>query len=134
MFNKGEIYRRVDLHKTYGGQRQGGISTPSKHNMVMIFSGPTGEQYGYADGWTKSGKYRYTGEGQIGDMQFVRGNRAIRDHLENGTDIHLFEYIRQGFVEYIGEMRYENHFIRQGKDKDGHVRQVIIFELVPVDN
>lgn len=133
MFNKGETYRRVDLHENYGGQRQGGISTPAQHKIVMIFSSTTGELYGYTDGWTEDGKYLYTGEGQVGDMQFVRGNRAIRDHLADGTDIHLFEYVRQGFVKYVGKMRYEKHHFRRNKDRNGQLRQTIVFELVPMD-
>jgi hypothetical protein len=28
--------------------------------------------------------FPYTGEGQIGDMNFVRGNLALREHLKRG--------------------------------------------------
>ena len=42
----------------------------------------------------------YTGEGQRGDMDFVRGNLAIRDHVANGKDLHLFEYVQTGYVRY----------------------------------
>ena len=53
MFVLGSTYRRTDLHKSYGGQRQGGISTPSGRNFILLFTGEQGEQYGYWDGWTE---------------------------------------------------------------------------------
>lgn len=64
----------------------------------MLFTGETGNQYGYIDGWSEEGVFFYMGEGQRGDMTFVRGNLAIRDHIANGKDIHLFESVRKGFV------------------------------------
>lgn len=129
-FTIGEIYRRRSLHDLFGGQQQGGISTPSKHNFIMLFTSETGEQYGYNDGW-KDGKYLYTGEGQRGDMQFVRGNAAIRDHHERDKKLHLFRYVKMGHVEYLGEMVYVAHHLRKGPDVDGKMRQVIVFELMP---
>jgi 5-methylcytosine-specific restriction protein A len=107
MFVQGQVYRRRDLHQQFGGQQQGGISTPSSANIVLLFTGEAGEQHGYRDDWTKDGVFLYTGEGQRGDMQFVRGNLAIRDHAANGKDLHLFEYIKgnsKGVVRYIGQM------------------------------
>src|SRR2546421_12276750 len=78
MFVQNREYRRIDLHKQFGGQGQGGISTPRMYPLILLFTGDVGEQYGYADGWTKEGLFLYVGEGQQGDMQFVRGNAAIR--------------------------------------------------------
>lgn len=48
--------------------------------------------------------FLYTGEGQRGDMTFVRGHRAVRDHVEDGKDLHLFRYVHRGYVEYLGKM------------------------------
>jgi hypothetical protein len=43
---------RVDLHKNYGGSRQGGISPSAQTPNVFIFSDASvGEQYGYFDRW-----------------------------------------------------------------------------------
>src|SRR5437016_13409603 len=83
MFIQGHVYRRRDLHDQYGGQRQGGISTPSQYPFVMLFTGESGEQHGYADSWSADGLFLYKGEGQQGDMAFIRGNVAIRDHMDN---------------------------------------------------
>lgn len=134
MFEKGEIYnRRNDLHRLYGGQMQGGISTPSKHNFIMLFTSTTGEQYGYKDGWNSDGYYIYTGEGQDGDMSFTRGNLAIRDHEKKNKELHVFEYVSMGHVKYVGQMIYQDHKIIQGKDIKGNVRKIITFILKPVD-
>ena len=87
MFIEGQIYRRTWLHQQYGGQQQGGSSSPSQHKFILLFTGEMGGQYGYSDSWTEDGLFLYTGEGQPGDMTFIRGNAAIRDHLEDAKDL-----------------------------------------------
>ena len=77
-FKKGEVYKRSLIHEEYGGNRQSGISYPAEHDMVFIFTGFSGEEYGYNDRW-ENGYFLYYGEGQEGDMEFVRGNKAIRN-------------------------------------------------------
>jgi 5-methylcytosine-specific restriction protein A len=63
MFIKGNLYRRRDLHALYGGQQQGGISTPPAHPFIFLFTSPRGEEYGCIDGWQKDGvTFLYTGE------------------------------------------------------------------------
>lgn len=132
MFVLGNNYRRHDLHEMYGGQGQGGISTPSLENFILLFTGKTGQRYGYQDGWTEEGCFFYTGgEGQRGDMLFLRGNLAIRDHEINGKDIHLFESVRKGYVRYIGQMVCTGYHKVRAPDIDGNDRQAIIFELTP---
>lgn len=107
MFVIGKVYRRRDLHAEFGGQEQGGISTPSDHNLIFLFTGESGKKYGYSDRWTNDGIFLYTGERQVGDMEFVRGNRAIRDHAEDGKDLHLFAQTPdKRFVRYEGQMAY----------------------------
>ena len=49
MFVQGQVYRRRDLHDQYGGQQQGGISTPANHPIILLFTGKSGQQNGYAD-------------------------------------------------------------------------------------
>lgn len=75
-FTIGQEYRRRDLHTVYGGQRQGGISTPQQFPIVLLFTGESGEQYGYGDTFQADGTFWYTGEGQVGDMEMVRGNEC----------------------------------------------------------
>ena len=131
--NKGHEYNRRTLHKEFGGQQQGGISTPANHNMIFLFTADRGSDYGYKDGWTPEGLFTYTGEGQRGDMQFLRGNAAIRDHHANGKTLHLFENIGGGQVRYLGEMTYHGHTEQSGPDLEGKMRKMIVFQLKPVN-
>jgi HNH endonuclease len=132
MFIQGHLYRRSVLHDRYGGQRQGGISTPSLFPFIMLFTGESGEQHGYTDGWSADGLFLYTGEGQQGDMAFVRGNAAIRDHVTHGKDIHLFAQVRTGYIRYMGQMVCTGYHVQPGPDTSGRPRQMIIFELTPL--
>jgi 5-methylcytosine-specific restriction enzyme A len=130
MFVVGNIYnRRQDIHRKYGGQAQGGISSPSKHLLIFIFTGPSGEAYGYRDEFKPDGTFTYTGEGQVGDMQMVRGNRAIREHTKSGRSMHLFEQAGKGRVRYMGEATYLGHHLEQRPDIEGNLRNAIVFEL-----
>jgi 5-methylcytosine-specific restriction protein A len=136
MFEQGRIYRRRDLHDRFGGQRQGGISTPKDLPLIFLFTGESGEQYGYHDGWEPDGSFRYFGEGQVGDMRFVAGNRSVRDHAQTGKDLHLFEILpkRQG-VRYVGQMVCASYDLVPGvPDVNGQARQAIAFRLAPLDS
>jgi 5-methylcytosine-specific restriction enzyme A len=132
MFEVGQVYdRRREIHGPYGGQWQSGIATPANQSFVFLFTGETGEQYGYRDGWEENGVFLYTGEGQVGDQQFTHGNRAIRDHAKDGKDLHLFELLgkRQGY-RYLGMFVWPTWEYRRGIDLNGEERQVIVFHLV----
>jgi len=129
-FVSGKIYSRVtDIHERFGGQRQGGISTPSRHPYVFIFTGDTGVRYGYKDDFRPDGTFWYTGEGQIGDMKMDRGNLAIQTHPKNNKSIILFEYVSRGKVRCIGEAAYLGHHIERRPDRNSNLREAIIFEL-----
>jgi 5-methylcytosine-specific restriction enzyme A len=129
MFILGCEYKRTDLHDQYGGQRQGGISTPKNHPIVIIFTGPSGHAYGYEDGFREDGLFWYTGEGQVGDMLMRAGNKAILEHEVRGKALHIFEIVRKGFVRCVGEARYADHEFRSGPDRNGDPRKAIVFGL-----
>jgi len=136
VFKVGKIYKRKeDIHIPLGGQRQGGISTPAKHPIVLLFTGDTGVEYGYEDRFQGDGTFWYTGEGQVGDMEMLRGNAAIRDHAKNGKRLHLFEYVEKGKVRYIGEARYLDYHSATRPDQRGSLRNAFVFqlELLPED-
>jgi 5-methylcytosine-specific restriction protein A len=124
-FSPGHLYRRTELHKQFGGQRQGGISTPAKAPFVMLITGDSGKQHGYADEWTDDGAFRYTGEGQHGDMKLVKGNRAILDHANRGKALHVFEQDKKDkrFLRYLGEMEYVGHEYCEAMDTGGKKRK-----------
>ena len=93
----GKEYKRSQLHDAFGGNRQGGIASCAKVDIVFLFTGETGEQYGYSDGWDDE-YFMYTGEGQAGDMVFARGNAAVRDHEQNGKRLILMQTTQPTFV------------------------------------
>ena len=131
LYEPGTIfYRRSEIHELYGGQRQAGISTPSKLPYIFLFTGETGAAYGYRDEFKEDGTFWYTGEGQAGDMEMVRGNKAIRDHKLNGLELHLFESLSDRRIRYIGEAEYLSHHMEERPDVEGNSRQAIVFELV----
>jgi 5-methylcytosine-specific restriction enzyme A len=127
-----QIYRRRDLHAEFGGQRQGGISTPADAPAILLFTGFTGLQHGYEDGWA-AGVFCYFGEGQIGDMPWVRGNQAVRDHAENGRDLLLFQMLKEprAHVKYLGSFAAASWEYRQAPDQKDQMRRAIVFHLLP---
>jgi len=129
-FEPGKIYNRVkDIQDYFGGQRQGGISTPQGQPYIFIFTGDTGARYGYKDGFMPDGTFWYTGEGQIGNMKMDRGNLAIQTHRGKNKSIILFEYISRGKVRCIGEAAYLGYHIERRPDVNANLRDAIVFEL-----
>ena len=125
-------HRRNDIHARFGGQQQGGISTPANVPGIFIFTSQGGSNVGYQDDFLPDGTFHYTGQGQVGDMLMSRGNLAIRDHVQNGKDILLFHQTKKG-----GLVRFEGIFVCGGwefKDQldiTGQKRKAIVFTLVP---
>jgi 5-methylcytosine-specific restriction protein A len=130
MFTIGKLYtRRTDIHDKYGGNRQSGNAACAAHPYVFLFSSPSGKDHGYDDRWLSSDEYLYTGEGQIGDMEMSRGNRAIHDHQRDGRELCLFQKRGSGIYEYLGAFEYVSHEFVSGKDGSNAKRQAIAFRL-----
>lgn len=130
MFEIGKIYnRREEIHGVFKGQQYGGISTPSQHPYVFIFTSEAGAEFGYSDGFSRDGTFRYTGEGQEGDMVMAKGNLAIRDHQKNNKNILLFEATSRGMVRFVGKCSYVTHHTEERPDKNGNKRAALIFHL-----
>ena len=129
LFEVGQLYVRRHLHDKYGGQRQGGISTPMRFPVVLLFTGG-GEKWGYRDRWDEDGTFRFSGEGQHGNMEFRAGNAAIRDHAANGKQLHLFEADGFGHARYFGQLAYAGHeLVPNVPDGSGGRRTAIVFRL-----
>lgn len=126
-FIPNKIYRRSQIHDQFGGSRQGGISPSATNPYIFIFSGQSGHQHGYKDQWENDNVFSYTGEGQINDMQFVRGNLALRDHLKNGKRVFLFIQEEKGFARFETELELEDFDFFVGPDRKGHERAAIKF-------
>jgi 5-methylcytosine-specific restriction enzyme A len=134
-FKPGRPYhRQQDIHGPFGGSPRGGIAPCRNFPLVFLFTGGSGEQYGYEDDWASDDVFVYTGEGQVGDMEFVRGNRAIRDHLQDGRDLLLFQASPQsGFYTFLGQFVLASWEFARGPDREDNERRVIRFHLVPAD-
>ncbi|MCX8282457.1 HNH endonuclease [Phyllobacterium sp. 0TCS1.6C] len=133
-FERGKIYnRREDIHARFRGQQQGGIITPAQHNLVIIITGEEGLEHGYSDRTRTDGAFEYFGEGQIGDMTLRAGNKAIANHSADGKSLLLFKKEKAG-LRFEGELVYESHHIEQAPDREGNLRDAIVFELRPIEN
>jgi 5-methylcytosine-specific restriction protein A len=132
-FTPGAVYdRKTEINGPFGGSLQSGISGSATYPAIFLFTGDSGEQYGYADDWD-DGAYLYTGEGQRGPMTLIRGNRAIAEHAEDGRALHLFKALGKGKGnQYIGEFSCADLFERTQPDVEGQDRTAIVFRLVPV--
>ena len=128
-FIPNQLYKRSLIHNEYGGNRQGGISPSAKFPYIFIFSGKSGAQYGYKDGWDNQNIFSYTGEGQAGDMQFIRGNLALKEHLNIGKRVFLFEIEGGGLVKFVSEMEFYDADYFETPDINGTNRIGIKFFL-----
>jgi 5-methylcytosine-specific restriction enzyme A len=130
-FERGKTYsRRIDIHQVFGGQEQGGICTPKNAPFVFLFTGESGENHGYSDGW-RGELFDYTGEGQRGDMEFIRGNKAIRDHAEDGKDLLLFQSLSEkGKYRFLGAFACAGWISKPLPDTTGVIRRGFVFSLV----
>lgn len=138
MFEPGRVYRRDELHSAWGGstqlQQQGGILTPREVPIIVVVTGEEGRPFGYDDEWNDQGVFHYFGAGQEGDMEFVRGNLALRDHAENGEDVHLFEQDSSG-LRYLGQFVCAGWDWRDDvPDRNDNLRRAIVFDLVALDD
>ena len=127
--------RQSDIHRNYGGSWQNGISSSAVCPAIFVFTGESGEQYGYTDGFDATGVFSYSGEGQVGNMEFKAGNRALRDHAKDGRAVYLFRALGKGKpCRYMGEFAVANHSIVRGPDKNGAQRDIIVFHMIRVDS
>lgn len=135
-YRVGALYnRRNEIHGRFGGQRQGGISTPQDQPVVILFTGVGGAEHGYLDHWDPQGYFHYFGEGQVGDMSYVRGNAAIRNHRQDGKRLLVFQMLGHGKpCRYFGEFELVDTYLSGGiPDRNGGPRTAVVFKLRPLD-
>lgn len=135
-FIKDEIYdRQTEIHDPFGGNSQTGIAASTKANAIFLFTGASGEQFGYFDR-EEDGFYLYAGEGKNGPMKMTNGNRAILEHTSTGRALHLFRTVgigkRKG-QQYIGEYACDSFSLEKGPGENKKIREIIIFKLIPVE-
>ena len=133
----GQRIKRTELHRQFGGSGYGGISPSRRSPNVFIFTDPaSGEQHGYIDSWKDDGCFHYTGEGQRGDQEMIKGNRAIQDGAKNSRALRLFNGTG-GEIEYRGMYTLDSERPCYRADAPetggGPIRSVIVFRLRPID-
>ncbi len=131
-FEVGALYNRQNqIHGVFGGQQQGGISTPKEHPLVIAFTGEAGVSHGYHDFWDDAEVFHYFGEGQVGDMKYVAGNRAIGEHVKDGKALVVFQMMGKGRpYRYLGRFMCLSSYVQPGTpDREGQPRSAIVFRL-----
>ncbi|MEN5155664.1 HNH endonuclease signature motif containing protein [Stenotrophomonas muris] len=131
-FEVGALYnRQKQIHGVFGGQQQGGISTPKEHPLVIAFTGEAGVSHGYHDFWDDDEVFHYFGEGQVGDMKYVAGNRAIGEHVKDGKSLVVFQMMGKGRpYRYLGRFMCQSSYVQPGTpDREGQPRSAIVFRL-----
>ncbi len=131
-FEVGALYnRQKQIHGVFGGQQQGGISTPKEHPLVIAFTGEAGVSHGYHDFWDDDEVFHYFGEGQVGDMKYVAGNRAIGEHVKDGKTLVVFQMMGKGRpYRYLGRFVCQSSYVQPGApDGKGQPRAAIVFRL-----
>jgi hypothetical protein len=128
------LRRRV--HELFGGQQQGGISTPANSRHILIFTDPAkGKKFGYDlfEGEREDGCFSYTGQGQIGDQKFANGNKALLDSQQDGRTIRLFR-TSGTLATYVGSYNLGTppYVLRDAIDAEGNNRTIIVFNLEPL--
>ena len=133
-FTVGETYSRLEeIHKKFGGSRQSGIASSSQVPAIFLFTGDSGLKFGYRDSPYATDYCDYVGEGQTGDMTFTAGNKAIRDHVQDGKALHLFKALGKSKPYlYLGEFALASYSTELGPDRSFNQRQIIVFHLVRV--
>lgn len=146
-FVYGGVYKRSLIHKKFGGNSWSGISASADTPAIFIFWSPGGAKFGYQNFWDEDRQvFTYTGEGKTGDMAMTKGNAALKDHIERGRAVHLFQLVNipkkdrtpetpdgNGIYKYLGEMQCAGVLEGHGQGEDGVERKVFQFQLVRVD-
>lgn len=135
-FQVGALYnRQTQIHALLGGQRQGGISAPKDKPVIIAFTGEAGVSHGYRDFWDDDEIFHYYGEGQIGDMRYRGGNRAIEQHVTDGRKLLVFQMMGKGRpYRYLGQFVSLSSYVQPNTpDTKGDPRDAIVFRLQSIE-
>lgn len=130
-FRVGSLYsRRKEINDRFGGNGQGGISPSARSPYIFLFTKPAREGHFHLDGWLSNDLFCYGGEGDVGDQVFRRGNKAIRDHVQSGRTLLLFETCSKARKQkFLGEFALACWEHVETPDKTGQPRRAIVFHL-----
>jgi len=127
----GDTYKTNDLKEIFSNNSfMRGINI-CKQNSAIVLISKKAETRGreYEDTWVNE-TLMYTGEGQVGDQQMTRGNKAIRDAKANGDTLYLFVKDKHRVLTYFGIVDLANDFDLVGeRDINGNERKVFKFPI-----
>lgn len=133
--NLGDVYRRADLHLRFGGNVQKGIVPSTREPIILLFHTQEKVNQFYKDGFDEDEIYWYSGEGFTGDMTWGVANTSIRDHIETGKELLLFERAqrKEGLWRFMGSVQCIGHKREMRPDRAGNLRSAIVFGLSKVN-
>lgn len=67
-------------------------------------------------------------------MEFTRGNLALKEHLEKGYRVFLFEYVRKSYVRFEAELELFDFDFFTTHDRNGDLRDGIKFFFAKAGN
>lgn len=126
----GDILTNEQLNDIFGVSNMGGIRISKLTGTILLVSSADNALYEDRD---QDGLFSYTGEGQKGDQELVRGNKAVYDSPSRGTPLLLFFKRQTNEYEFQGEVRLAAAPVQeQQPDVDGQLRTVLVFPLALV--
>ena len=127
-----------EVEKRFGIKISGfgrGINVNAKRDAVVLISSFDEKlgNYGYHDCWIDKGVYCYSGEGDCGDQELKRGNKAIVEAGGEGKTIHLIVKFSSTEYYYKGEYGLIEYKLEDEKDIYGNIRKEYKFILATDD-
>lgn len=108
-----------------------GINTSQFSPNIVIVSvlRQSVDHFVYHDYWDENGDFIYTGEGLIGNQEFIRGNLAIKNAKYEGRIIQLFIKPYPNTYLYQGEFELIEWFWNREPGANGVLRNAIKLRL-----
>ncbi len=87
--------------------------------------------HGYHDFGDDDEVFHYFGEGQVGNMKYVSGNRAIGEHVKDGKTLVVFQMMgKRRPYRYLGRFMCQSSYVQPGTpDREGQPRSAIVFRM-----
>ncbi|MEM2972006.1 MAG: YDG/SRA domain-containing protein [Candidatus Bathyarchaeia archaeon] len=126
-----DISRIFDVCVQRGIRYSGSLRTGIKHVVLITVLHKTSEdltRIPYED--RKIGdRLLYTGEGRHGNQKMSRGNLVLKQQMEKGYPIYVFEKKSPGRYAFLGEYKVVSWWDEFQEDSQGKKRRVFMFEL-----